>query len=113
MVPFFSRRIGLQGGFNAEPAPLDVGARFTDKDENRTLADFYVRQRETDNSAASNFGVFRYLKNYNGENNVGVMLTHRLDESYSELGLANANNTTLTLDGLIRPRNELTLEFIW
>jgi len=112
VVPFFSRRIGLQGGFNAEPAPLDVGARFTDKDENRTLAGLYVHQRETDNSAAANFGIFRYLKNYGGENNVGVMLTHRLDESYSALGLTRANNTTLTIDGLIRPRNELTIEYL-
>ncbi|WP_373519561.1 DUF5916 domain-containing protein, partial [Pricia sp.] len=112
VVPFFSRRIGLQGGFNAEPAPLDVGLRFTDKDENRTLAGLYVHQRETENSAAANFGIFRYAKNYGGENNVGVMLTHRLDESYSALGLARANNTTLTIDGLIRPKNELTIEYL-
>ncbi|TXD84501.1 carbohydrate binding family 9 domain-containing protein [Subsaximicrobium wynnwilliamsii] len=112
VVPFFSRRIGLQGGFNAEPAPLDVGARFTDKDENRTLAGLYVHQRETDNSAAANFGIFRYAQNYGKENNVGVMLTHRLDESFSELGLDRANNTTLTVDGLIRPKNELTLEYL-
>lgn len=112
VVPFFSRRIGLQEGFNAEPAPLDVGARFTDKDENRTLAGLYVHQQETDNSAGANFGVFRYSQNYGSENNIGVLLTHRLDETYSELGLAQANNTTLTLDGLIRPKNELTIEYL-
>lgn len=112
VVPFFSRRIGLQGGFNATPAPIDVGTRFTDKNENRTLAGLYVRQREIDNSAAANFGIFRYSQNYGGENNVGVMLTHRLDETYPELGLAQANNTTLTLDGLIRPKSELTIEYL-
>jgi hypothetical protein len=112
VVPFFSRRIGLQGGFNAEPAPLDAGARYTDKNENRTLAALYVRQRETDNSAAANFGIFRYAKNYGGENNVGVMLTHRLDASYADLGLARNNNTTVTVDGLVRPRNELTLTYL-
>jgi hypothetical protein len=57
IVPFFSRRIGLQGGFNARPAPLDVGARFTDRNEDRTLAGLIVRQRQTDNSAAANFGI--------------------------------------------------------
>ncbi|MEL6919364.1 MAG: DUF5916 domain-containing protein, partial [Bacteroidota bacterium] len=36
--PFFSRTIGLSNSFNATPAPLDAGARYTDRDENRTIA---------------------------------------------------------------------------
>ncbi len=112
VVPFFSRKIGLQGGFNAQPAPIDVGARYTDKDENRTIAGLYVHQRETDNSPAANFGVFRYAKNYGNENNVGMMVTHRLDESSSVLGSSQSNNTTLTVDGLIRPKNELTINYL-
>jgi len=31
--PFFSRTIGLEGTFNATPAPIDVGTRFTDKNK--------------------------------------------------------------------------------
>ena len=112
VVPFFSRRIGLQGGFNALPAPIDIGARFTDRDEDRTLAALYVRQRQTDNSPGANFGVFRYTKNYGKENNIGVMLTHRLDEAAGPLNLESNNNTTLSIDGLLRPKNEITINYL-
>ena len=78
--PFFSRRIGLQGSFNAEPAPIQAGARFTQRTEKQAIAGLFVRQGATDNSPVSNFGVARYLRNYGRENNVGIMVTHRLDE---------------------------------
>ena len=110
--PFFSRRIGLQGAFNATPAPIDLGARYTQRTAKNTLAGLFVRQRETDNSAAANFGVFRYLKNYGRENNIGVMLTHRLDENATNLGLASNNNTTLTIDGQIRPTSQIDIQYL-
>ncbi len=111
--PFFSRRIGLQGAFNATPAPIDVGARFTQRTAKNALAGLFVRQRETDNSAAAYFGVIRYLKNYGRENNIGVMVTHRLDESFSDLGLESNNNTTITLDGQIRPTSQLDIQYLF
>ncbi|WBX77189.1 DUF5916 domain-containing protein [Tenacibaculum ovolyticum] len=112
IVPFFSRQIGLQGGFNASPAPIDIGARFTNRDKKKTLAGLYVHQGNTDASAAANFGVFRYLQNYNKENNIGLMLTHRLNEKSNALSLDENNNTTITIDGLIRPRNEWTVSYL-
>ncbi len=111
--PFFSRRIGLQGEFNAEPAPIDAGLRFTQRDEDKALAGLLVRQRETDQTAAANFGVLRYLKNYGRENNVGVMLTHRADDNFEELGLDATNNTTLTIDGQMRPKSHWTISYIF
>ncbi|MEM7085265.1 MAG: DUF5916 domain-containing protein [Bacteroidota bacterium] len=111
--PFFSRRIGLQGEFNATPAPLDVGARFTQRTEKNAIAGLFVRQRETENSAAANFGVIRYLKNYGRENNVGVMVTHRLDEGLSELELESNNNTTITIDGQIRPTSQWDVQYLF
>ena len=110
--PFFSRRIGLQGEFNAAPAPIDAGARFTQRTEKQALAGLFVRQRETSTSASANFGVLRYLRNYGRENNIGVMVTHRLDNEYGELGLESNNNTTVTLDGQIRPTSEWDLQYI-
>lgn len=112
VVPFFSRRIGLQGEFSAEPAPIDAGVRFTDRNEKRTLAGLYIHQRETDESAGANFGVLRYLQNYGSQNNIGVMLTHRLDENFDEQRQAQRNNTTLSIDGLFRPRDELTISYL-
>lgn len=111
--PFFSRRIGLQGSFNAEPAPIQAGARFTQRTEKHGIAGLFVRQGETLNSPVSNFGVARYLRNYGRENNVGIMLTHRLDEAASELGLEGNNNTTISLDGQIRPTSELDIQYLF
>ncbi|MDF0717467.1 DUF5916 domain-containing protein [Muricauda sp. 334s03] len=110
--PFFSRTIGLSNNFNAAPAPLDVGARYTDRDENRTLAALAVRQRGTDNGPGSTFGVARYTKNYGKENNIGAMVTHRLDDSFGDLGLQSQNNTTISIDGLIRPKPNITLTYL-
>jgi hypothetical protein len=111
LVPFFSRRIGLQGEFNAQPAPIQLGLRYTDRSEDRTLAGLLIRQGSTENGAAANFGVLRYLKNYKKENNIGLMLTHRLDERL-EPGADLGNNTTLTLDGLFRPKDEITISYL-
>jgi len=110
--PFFSRRIGLQGSFNAEPAPIQAGARFTQRTEKEAIAGLLVRQGETDNSPVSNFGVARYLRNYGRENNIGLMVTHRLDEASATLGLEENNNTTLTLDGQIRPTSEWDIQYL-
>ncbi len=71
-----------------------------------------MHQRGNDNQAGANFGVFRYLKNYGKQNNVGVMLTHRLDETNIEKGLLQRNNTTLTVDGLVRPNDSWTINYM-
>ncbi len=110
--PFFSRRIGLQGDFNAAPAPIDAGFRFTQRDEKKAFAGLYIHQRESENTAGASFGVLRYLKNYGKENNIGVMLTHRRDETSDELNLDQKNNTTFTIDGLIRPKSEWSIAYI-
>ena len=111
--PFFSRRIGLQGSFNAETAPIQVGSRFTQRTEKQSIAGLYVRQGDTEDSPVSNFAVARYLRNYGRENNVGVMVTHRLDEASSELALASNNNTTITMDGQIRPTSEWDIQYLF
>ncbi len=110
--PFFSRRIGLQGSFNAETAPIDVGARYTKRTEKEAIAGLLVRQSATNNSSASNFGVARYLRNYGEENNIGVMVTHRLDNSSNALGFKSNNNTTISLDGRIRPTSQWDINYL-
>lgn len=110
--PFFSRRIGLQSEFNSAPAPVEFGGRFTQRSTENTIAGLFVRQSETENSAAANFGVFRYLKNFGKENNVGLMLTHRLDESTANLNLSQNNNTTATVDGQFRPTSAWDIQYM-
>ena len=110
--PFFSRTIGLSNAFNATPAPLDAGTRYTDRNENRTIAGLAVRQRETDDGPGSTFGVARYIQNYGKENNVGAMVTYRRDDAFADLGLESQNNTTISIDGLIRPKSEITFSYL-
>ncbi len=110
--PFFSRRIGLQGSFDAVPAPIDVGARFTQRTDKQAIAGLFVRQGTTATSQASNFGVIRYLRNYGRENNIGIMVTQRSDDRSSELNLESNSNTTITMDGQIRPTSEWDIQYI-
>lgn len=112
VVPFFSRTIGLQGNFNAEPARIDAGGRYTMRNEDRAIAGLYIHQAETPNSSAASFGVMRYLQNYGNENNIGVMVTHRLDEQSSELGTQQSNNTTITIDGFVRPKDTWSVSYM-
>lgn len=111
--PFFSRSIGLSNTqFNASPVPIDAGLRFTDRTKERSIAALYVHQQETDLQAAANFGVLRYLKNYGKQNNIGVMLTHRLDEANFDKGWSSRHNTTLSVDGFSRPTDSWQMEYM-
>ncbi|MEM9361846.1 MAG: DUF5916 domain-containing protein [Bacteroidota bacterium] len=110
--PFFSRAIGLSNAFNATPAPLDAGARYTDRNENRTIAALAVRQRETDDSPGATFGVARFVQNYGKENNIGAMVTYRRDDAFNNLDLESQNNTTISVDGFIRPKSEITFSYL-
>jgi hypothetical protein len=111
--PFFSRTIGLSNSqFNADPVRIDAGVRFTDRTSERSIAGLYVHQQETSYQGAANFGVMRYLKNYGKQNNIGVMLTHKLEELNTEKGFSQRNNTTATVDGFIRPDNTWTIQYL-
>uniref|UniRef100_UPI004049EF2B DUF5916 domain-containing protein n=1 Tax=Fulvivirga sp. TaxID=1931237 RepID=UPI004049EF2B len=112
VVPFFSRTIGLQGNFNAEPARINAGGRYTMRNENRSMAGLYINQAETENSPEANFMVGRYLQNYGNENNIGVMVTHRLDQQSQELGVRQSDNTTVTLDGFVRPKDTWNISYL-
>lgn len=111
--PFFIRTIGLSNSqFNADPVPIDAGIRFTDRNQKRTLAGMYVHQQGTDFQAPVSFSVLRYLKNYGKQNNIGLMLNQRFDERSEAFGLAQNSNTTLTIDGLIRPNDSWTIQYL-
>lgn len=111
--PFFSRTIGLANAqFNADPVPIDAGIRYTDRNQKRTIAGLYVHQQGTDNHGRSNFGVLRYAKNYGRQNNIGAMITHRLDEADPSKGFRQQNNTTFTIDGFVRPNDDITIQYL-
>jgi hypothetical protein len=111
--PFFSRTIGLANAqFNADPVGIDAGIRYTDRNQQRTLAGLYVHQRSSPQQGGANFGVLRYLKNYGRQNNIGVMLTHRLDEADAQKSFRQRNNTSFSIDGFIRPNDNITIQYL-
>lgn len=113
LKPFFSRTIGLSNTqFNADPVPIDAGVRFTNRNQMQAFAGLYVHQRSTEFQPASNFAVLRYLRNYGKQSNMGVMLTHRLDEADAAKNFQEKNNTTFSLDGFIRPKDDFNIQYI-
>ncbi|MEM9847315.1 MAG: DUF5916 domain-containing protein [Bacteroidota bacterium] len=108
--PFFSRRIGLNE--DGSPIPLDGGLRFTSQTSQQTTGILAMRQRATDNTPASYFGVGRYVQNFSGQNRLGGMITHRRDDAFEQNGISTAqrNNTTATLNGFLRPKQSFSME---
>jgi hypothetical protein len=110
--PFFSRKIGLSSEFNSTPVPIDGGIRITEKNEKYNMAGLYVHQRGTNEAAPANFGVLRFMKNYGKQNYIGAMTTIRYDEKNTEKGFNKKNNETFTIDGLNRPNDKWTIQYM-
>jgi hypothetical protein len=113
LKPFFSRSIGLANTqYSADPVPIDVGLRFTGRSQTQAFAGLYVHQQATEAQPSANFTVLRYLRNYGKQSNAGIMITHRLDEADASKGFSGRNNTTLTIDGFIRPKDDFNIQYL-
>ena len=102
--PFFSRSIGLDKIGNS--VPIDAGARFTSQTPSESVGLIAMRQRGTETTPGSTFGIGRYLKNIGEQSNVGVLATVRRDDEYSpSSGMTRPASLsgTITLDGTFRP----------
>lgn len=109
--PFFSRQIGLDA--NGQPIPLDGGLRFTSRTSKQTSGILAMRQRATTTSPSAYFGVGRYVRNLSGQNRVGAMVTHRIDDSFTNgdgAEIASRNNTTATANAFFRPKQSLSID---
>ena len=97
-TPFYTRRIGLEGG---RPAPLDAGLRLTRSTSGGQQGALLVRQRETDFAPASYFGVGRLTRNLGQSGaRLGGLVVARHDEPFE--GGTPATNLVATLDGYAR-----------
>ena len=105
--PFFSRSIGLDN--NGNPIPIDAGLRYTDKNTKYSLGAMYVHQRHSDNTLASNNSVISFIKNYGKQNNIGVLITNKIEEANDSVK-AN-NNTSITITGLNRITEKLRFNY--
>lgn len=105
--PFFSRSIGLDDDGN--PIPIDAGLRFTDKNNKYSLGALYIHQRRTENTQAANMSVLRFIKNYDTQNNIGILVTNRIDEARDIL--PTKTNSTVSVTGFNRLSNKLSLSY--
>ncbi len=112
VIPFFSRSIGLQGNFDALPAIINAGLRYTSRDESKAIAGLMVHQAAGESTPEALFSSARFLKNYDKENNVGIMFTNKYNIRSDALNQEGYSNTTLTVDGLVRPTDELTMSYL-
>ena len=105
--PFFSRSIGLDNDGN--PIPIDAGLRYTDKNTNYSLGAMYVHQRNSAATLASNNSVVSFIKNYGRQNNIGILITSKIEEANDSIKADN--NTTITLTGVNRITDKLRFSY--
>lgn len=97
-TPFYSRRIGLEGG---RPVPLDAGLRLTRSTPGGQLGALLVRQRATDFAPVSHFGIGRVSRNLGrGGARLGALLVARHDDAFQDESART--NVVATLDGYAR-----------
>ncbi len=71
-LPFFSRTIGLSNG---NPLALDGGVRWVHRSLKENFGVMTMRQRATDETPLTHFGVARYSRNVGKQNRLGTLLT--------------------------------------
>jgi hypothetical protein len=103
ILPFFSRRIGLDEAGN--PIPLDGGLRLTSQTSRRSVGVLAMRQRATSQSPTTHFGVLRYSQNLGAQSRLGGMATYRHDALPSA-----QQNFTATVDGVFRPSQKFNVQ---
>lgn len=109
--PFFSRQIGLDD--TGRPISLDGGLRYTSRTGKQTSGVLAMRQRSTEDSPATYFGVGRYAYNLSGQNRIGGLLTYRSDNSFRDRNgqeVDSKQNTTATFNAFFRPKQSLSLD---
>lgn len=102
--PFFSRRIGLDELGN--PIPIDAGARYVHRSAKHNYGVMAMRQRELEDSPATNFLIGRYAENFGKQNRIGGLFvmknskdgTHFTNvlDGFFRLGQAHSINSLIT-----------------
>jgi hypothetical protein len=98
VAPFFSRRIGL--GDDGESLPIEVGARYVNRDARSSMGALAVRQRGANGQGASHFGVVRGVRNFGAQNRAGGLLTVRTDDAAN--GVDARTSVVAAVDGFVR-----------
>jgi hypothetical protein len=105
--PFHSRSIGLDNKGN--PIQIDAGLRYVEKHREYSLGALYVHQAGDSAIPAANISIARYIKNYGAQNNIGLLVTNRIDEATDSL--KTNINSTATITGYNRLSNRLNFKY--
>ena len=98
-TPFFSRRIGLDGG---RPVPLDVGARVVSQGDRASAGAIVARQRGgSAGRPGATFGVARLTRNVGASGRVGGLAVVRHTDALGG-GVDGRTNAVVTFDGFAR-----------
>lgn len=98
--PFFSRRIGLDGGGN--PVDIRYGGRYIYRGDDQSAAVMAIRQSpSTDTTGSTDFFVGRWTHRVGRAMQIGGLVTSRIDEGFGPKAGA-AYNWTGTVDGFYR-----------
>jgi hypothetical protein len=73
LIPFFSRRIGLDA--NNSPIPIDYGGRAVYRSNKRNFGAMFLQQGETDSIVGQKFLVGRYSENIGKNSRIGAIVT--------------------------------------
>lgn len=98
LMPFFSRRIGLDDDGRA--VTITAGGRFVYRSTDRSIGGLVVHTLPTSSANSSLFGVARYSQNLGDQSRLGGMIVARHD--FDGAGGEGNTNVVPTIDGLYR-----------
>jgi len=102
VIPFFSRRIGLDA--DGQEVPIDVALKLTGSTEAATWGVMDVQTGETGSVDAQNLLVGRYSHNFEDESDAGVIVTAG-DPTGGERDATYGADLNLRTDGFLGDRN--------
>ncbi len=109
LIPFFSRRIGLDS--NNRPVPIDYGGRAVYRSNKRNFGAMFLQQGSLDSIATQKYWVGRYSENIGKYNRIGAIFTAKSTASINDkptyLDYTGAFDGFFRLDG----RNSLSTMF--
>jgi len=109
LIPFFSRRIGLDN--NNRPVPIDYGGRVVYRSTKRNFGAMFLQQGSLDSIPGQNYWVARYSENIGKYNRIGTIITTNSTASLN--GSPTYFDYTGALDGFFRldGKNSLNIMF--
>ncbi|WP_257667068.1 carbohydrate binding family 9 domain-containing protein [Parapedobacter tibetensis] len=101
LIPFFSRRIGLDA--NSRPIPIAYGGRAVHRSNKRNFGAMFLQQKGSSNGANQKYFVGRYSENIGKNNRIGAIVTGVTGKATDATTALNSRfDYTTAIDGFFR-----------